>query len=307
MAGLGWGVTVRRTAALLSAPLSTLVLLAGCSAPAPPASAPTTSPSAAASTVSEPRFDALEQQFGARLGVFAVDTGSGRTVEHRADERFAFASTYKALAAAAVLDSGADLATQVSVTDLVDHSPVTERHVGGTMPLGEVAEAAVTVSDNTAGNLLFDQLGGPAGLEEDLRALGDIVTESAHQEPELNRWTPGAVDDTSSPRAFAGSLRAYAVGDALDAADRDVFTGWLRGNKTGAEQIRAGVPAGWVVGDKTGHAGRYGNQNDVGVVWPSGGRAPWVVVVFSDKPGLDDESDPALVARAAGLVVDALS
>ncbi len=131
MAGLGWGVTVRRTAALLSAPLSTLVLLAGCSAPAPPASAPTTSPSAAASTVSEPRFDALEQQFGARLGVFAVDTGSGRTVEHRADERFAFASTYKALAAAAVLDSGADLATQVSVTDLVDHSPVTERHVAG--------------------------------------------------------------------------------------------------------------------------------------------------------------------------------
>ncbi|MEW9264956.1 class A beta-lactamase [Kineococcus endophyticus] len=296
---------MRRTAALLSAPLSALVILAGCSEPAPPTSsapAPASSSSAPA-----PDFAALEQQSGARLGVFAVDTGSGRTVAHRADERFAFASTYKALAAAAVLDSGADLATQVPVTDLVDYSPVTQEHVGGTLSLGEVAEAAVTVSDNTAGNLLFDQLGGPAGFEADLRALGDTVTESARTEPGLNGWNPGEVDDTSSPRAFATDLQAYAVGDALDAADRDVFTGWLRGNTTGAEQIRAGVPAGWVVGDKTGHAGRYGNQNDVGVVWPSGGRAPWVVVVFSDKPGLDDESDPALVARATGLVVDALS
>ncbi|WP_380170037.1 class A beta-lactamase [Kineococcus sp. DHX-1] len=304
-------MTVRRTTTLLSAPLSAplsaLVLLAGCSDPAPPASAPSTRPSAASNTVSPPRFDALEQEFGARLGVFAVDTGSGRTVEHRADERFAFASTYKALAAAAVLDSGADLATRIPVTDLVDHSPVTGEHVGGTMSLGEVAEAAVTVSDNTAGNLLFDQLGGPTGFEADLRALGDTVTESARTEPGLNRWNPGEVDDTSSPRAFAADLRAYAVGETLDAADRDVFTGWLRGNTTGSEQIRAGVPTGWVVGDKTGHAGRYGNQNDVGVVWPSGGRAPWVVVVFSDRPGLDDESDPALVARAAGLVVDALS
>jgi beta-lactamase class A len=257
--------------------------------------------------VPDPGFSALEQEFGARLGVYAVDTGSGRTVAHRADERFAYASTYKALAAAAVLDSGADLATPVRITDLVDYSPLTERHVGGTMTLGEVAEAAVTVSDNTAGNLLFDQLGGPEGFEARLRALGDTVTESARTEPGLNRWNPGEVDDTSSPRAFAADLRAYAVGDALDADDRDVFTGWLRGGTTGAEQIRAGVPAGWVVGDKTGHAGRYGNQDDVGVVWPSGGRAPWVVVVFSDRPGLDDESDPALVARATGLVVDALS
>ncbi|MEZ0494352.1 class A beta-lactamase [Kineococcus sp. TBRC 1896] len=296
------------TAALLSLPVSAALLLTGCAAPAPPAPATSTTSSAAAtSTAPSPDFDALERQFGARLGVFAVDTGSGRTVAHRADERFAFASTYKALAAAAVLDSGADLTTQVPVTELVTYSPVTEQHVGGTMTLGDVAEAAVTVSDNTAGNLLLDQLGGPAGFEGDLRELGDTVTESEREEPELNRWAPGEVADTSSPRAFAGSLRAYAVGGALDPGDRDVFTGWLRGNTTGDEQIRAGVPAGWVVGDKTGHAGRYGNQNDVGVVWPSGGRAPWVVVVFSDRPGLDDESDPALVARATGLVVDALS
>ncbi len=239
-------VTVRRTTTLLSAPLSAplsaLVLLAGCSDPAPPASAPSTRPSAASNTVSPPRFDALEQEFGARLGVFAVDTGSGRTVEHRADERFAFASTYKALAAAAVLDSGADLATRIPVTDLVDHSPVTGEHVGGTMSLGEVAEAAVTVSDNTAGNLLFDQLGGPTGFEADLRALGDTVTESARTEPGLNRWNPGEVDDTSSPRAFAADLRAYAVGETLDAADRTSSPGGCGGTRPGRNRSVRGFP-----------------------------------------------------------------
>ncbi|MEZ0166912.1 class A beta-lactamase [Kineococcus sp. LSe6-4] len=289
--------------------LSCAVLLAGC-AGAPTAGPTSTPPAPTATTpapVPDPGFAALEEEFGARLGVFAVDTGSERTVAHRADERFAYASTYEALAAAAVLASGADLATRVPVTDLVPHSPVTGQHVGGTLTLGEVAAAAVTVNDNTAGNLLLDRLGGPAGFEEDLRELGDTVTESEREEPELNRWVPGEVADTSSPRAFAGSLRAYAVGDALDAGDRDVFTGWLRGNTTGDEQIRAGVRPGWVVGDKTGRAGRYGHQGDVGVVWPPGGGAPWVVAVFSDEPGPDDEPDPALVARATGLVVDALS
>lgn len=307
----------RRTAVLLLA-----ATLAGCSrpgradeapptppAPPTPASAgPSTSGSPVASpptAPADPGFAALEAEFDARLGVFALDTGTGRVVEHRADERFAFASTYKALAAAAVLASGADPGAVVtfSAADLVAHSPVTAPRVGRGMTLAEVAEAAITVSDNTAGNLLLERLGGPAGFERALRGLGDTVTEADREEPGLNDVAPGDGRDTTSPRAFGTLLRACALGDVLDPEDRARFTGWLRATTTGDERIRAGVPAGWVVGDKTGTAGVHGNQGDIAVLWPPGTGAPRVVALFSDRPGRDDEPDPALLARAAGLVV----
>ena len=292
------------------------VLLVGCTTPSPepaptakPSTMPSTMPGATSSpSPADPGFAGLEEEFGARLGVFALDTGSGRTLEHRADERFAFASTYKALAAAAVLASGADLDRVVtySTADLVAYSPVTEDHVATGMTLGDLTEAAITVSDNTAGNLLLDELGGPAGLQQDLRALGDDVTRADREEPGINDVRPDDPRDTTSPRAFGRDLQAYALGDALDPDDRAQLVEWLRRTTTGDDQIRAGVPPGWVVGDKTGHAGVYGNQNDVAVVWPAGGRAPWVLVVFSDRPEPDAESDDALVARAAGLVVGGL-
>jgi beta-lactamase class A len=285
------------------------VLLAGCTT-TPPEPAPTTQPSTKPTVTSspsptDPGFAALEQEFGARLGVFALDTGTGRTLEHRADERFAVASTYKVLAAAAVLDSGADLDRVVTypAADLVAYSPVTGDHVGTGMTLGDLAEAAITVIDNTAGNLLLDELGGPAGLERELRALGDDVTQADREEPGVNDVRPGDDRDTTSPRAFGRDLQAYALGDALEPDDRAQLVEWLQRTTTGDDQIRAGVPAGWVVGDKTGHAGVYGNQNDVAVIWPADGRAPWVLVVFSDRPEPDAESDDALIARAAGLVV----
>jgi beta-lactamase class A len=268
---------VRRRAVLLTA-----LVAAGCSTP-PPDTPPEDTPTQVPQTPPSPDFAALESEFDARRGVFAVDTGSGRTLEHRADERFAFASTYKALAAGAVLAAGADA------------------------ELRETARLAVTVSDNAAGNVLFDRLGGPQGFEQVLRGLGDTVTESDRTEPDLNDIAPGDVRDTTSPRAFAAVLQQFALGDVLNPDDRDVFLGWLRDNTTGDEQIRAGVPAGWVVGDKTGHAGVYGNQNDMAVVWPADGSGPWVVVVFSDRSEPDDESDVALIARAAGLVVTGLS
>ncbi|WP_328292177.1 class A beta-lactamase [Kineococcus sp. NBC_00420] len=288
------------------------VLLASCTTPPSPP-VPTTQPSTKPTVTSspsptDPGFAALEQEFGARLGIFALDTGTGRTLEHRADERFAFASTYKALAAAAVLDSGADLDRVVtySAADLVAYSPVTADHVATGMTLGDLAEAAITVSDNTAGNLLLDELGGPDGFERDLRALGDDVTQADREEPGVNDVRPGDERDTTSPRAFGRDLQAYALGDALEPDDRTQLAEWLQRTTTGDDQIRAGVPAGWVVGDKTGHAGVYGNQNDVAVLWPADGRAPWVLVVFSDRPEPDAASDDALIARAAGLVLTGL-
>jgi beta-lactamase class A len=299
-----------------------LAVLAGCSAgadrpAAPPAPAGPTAltPSAPASPVAEPgdataaaAFAQLERDFDARLGVHAVDTGSGRTLAHRADERFAYASTFKALAAAAVLDrttpAELDAVVPYTAADLAAYSPITERHTGTGLSLRALCDAAVRYSDNTAGNLLLAHLGGPAGLDAALAALGDDVTRVERTEPDLNEAVPGDDRDTTTPRAIAGDLRAYALGDALDADDRALLVGWLRANTTGAALIRAGVPAGWEVGDKTGN-GAYGTRNDIAVLWPPD-RAPIVLAVMSSRAEQDAEHDDALIARAAAVVVDAL-
>ncbi|MEU8390768.1 class A beta-lactamase [Micromonospora sp. NPDC048843] len=300
-------VSVRRLAIAVAA-AATLVSLVGCGSGDDATEARTT-PSPEATLASPPaadhEFRQLEEQFGARLGISAVDTGTGRTVEYRADERFAYASTWKALAAAEVLDGTTDAqldrVVRYSARDLVAHSPITEKHVGEGMSLRALADAAVRYSDNTAGNLLLRHLGGPAGFEAKLRALGDTVTDVARYETALNEATPGDRRDTSTPRALAGDLRAYTVGVALEPADRDVLRGWLRGNTTGAALVRAGVPAGWVVGDKTGTGG-YGTRNDIAVIWPPD-RAPIVLAVLSSRDTRDATPDDVLIAQATRVVV----
>ncbi|MEU4568194.1 class A beta-lactamase [Micromonospora sp. NPDC023956] len=277
--------------------------------PAPgPTSAAASTPTPAAGPVAGRAFGALEARFGARLGVYAVDTGSGATVAHRADERFGYASTFKALAAAALLDatSPAELDRVVRYTraDLLPHAPVTGRNVGTGMSLRDLAEAAVRYSDNTAANLILAELGGPAGFARHLQALGDRTTKPARTEPGLNEAAPGDDRDTSTPRALATDLRAYVLGDALDAADRALLTDWLRRNTTGDGLVRAGVPAGWAVGDKTGTGG-YGTRNDIAVLWPPGG-APIVLAVLSSRAAEDAEHDDALIAEATRAALDAL-
>ncbi len=285
------------------------VSLTACTSPtaAPPTGSPSASPSASPAATDR-AFRDLEARFDARLGVHAVDTGTGRTVAWRDGERFAYCSTFKALVAAELLDGTTDAeldeVVRYSADDLVTYSPVTEQHVGTGMTLRAVADAAVRFSDNTAANLMLDRLGGPAALAQELRGIGDTVTTPVRSETELNEATPGDRRDTSTPRAMAQSLRAYAVDDALDPADRAVLVGWLRGNTTGDALVRAGVPDGWVVGDKTGSGG-WGTRNDVAVVWPPG-RAPIVVAVMSSRDEEDAESDDALLARATEVVVATL-
>jgi len=291
-------------------------VLTGCSsareaiAPSPPPDQSTAAPvpsSAAADSSAD--LARLEERFGARLGVYAVDSGSGRAVAYRADERFAYASTYKALAVGVLLqrtsEAGLDEVVRYGQEDLVAGSPVSEQHVGTGMTLRELSDAAIRYSDNTAANLLLDELGGPQGLQAGLEAVGDDVTRVVREEPSLNEAVPGDDRDTSTPRALAEDLRVFAVGDALEVGDRALLVGWLRGNTTGAALVRAGVPAGWQVGDKTG-SGAYGTRNDLAVVEPPG-RAPLVLAVMTRRSEPDAEREDALVAAAAELVVRALT
>ncbi len=247
---------------------------------------------------------------GGRVGVYAVDTGTGRVVAHRADERFAYASTVKALAAAALLAAtppeALDEIVPYAAADVVDWSPVAQAHAGAGLPLRDLLAAAVEQSDNTAGNLVLARLGGPEGLRAALSAMGDDVTQPARTEPDLNRWTPGDPRDTSTPRALATDLAAYLLEGGLDDADRDLLVGWLTASTTGTGLVRAGVPQGWTVADKSGSAD-LGTRNDVAVVWPPD-REPIVLAIMTSREaaGAAAEPDDALVARAAEAVVDAL-
>lgn len=254
------------------------------------------------------KFIQLENEFNAQLGVYAIATGSNETIEYRPEERFAFTSTYKALAAAIVLQQNTmeELNGVITYTkdDLVPYSPITEKHVNTGMTLLELAEAAVRTSDNTAGNFLFKALGGPDGFEQALSKIGDNVTKADRYEPDLNEFTPGDTHDTSTPKALASDLQALAVGDFLSGDKRERFTNWLQGNATGDTLIRAGAPEGWEVGDKSG-AGSYGTRNDIAVVWPPN-KEPIVIAIMSRHDVEDAKYDDALIEEAAAVALNAL-
>ncbi|KPC60545.1 class A beta-lactamase [Streptomyces chattanoogensis] len=291
----------------------TIVPLAACGQGG---SAASSSPSAAAArptVAGQPfagEFKKLERKFDARLGVYAVDTGTGREVAYNDGERFAHASTFKALAAGAVLSkyapSGMGKVIKYSKSDLVENSPITEKHVETGMTLRELCDAAVRFSDNTAGNLLFDALGGPKGLDAALARIGDDTTRMERREPELNRWAPGEQRDTSTPRALAKDLRAFVLGNLLGKGERAQLTKWLRTNTTGGELIRAGMPKDWKVGDKTGAGSTYGTRNDIAVVWRPH-AAPIVVAILSNRSKAGAHYDNKLIAEAASVVADRLS
>lgn len=231
------------------------------------------------------RFAALEAASGGRLGVQVRDTGTAATFGYRADERFPLCSTFKLLAAGAVLarvDAGAEsLERRIAYgpADLVEYSPATQPRLGeGAMALGALCEAAITLSDNTAANLILATLGGPPGLTRSLRTLGDSVTRLDRTEPTLNEALPGDPRDTTTPAAMLATTEALTLGTALTPASRAILVGWLRANRTGDTRLRAQLPEGWRVGDKTG-SGERGTANDVGLLWPPDG-APILVAVY---------------------------
>ncbi|MGW2665380.1 class A beta-lactamase [Nocardia tengchongensis] len=243
----------------------------------------------------------LEQQHGARAGVFVTDTGTGRTVGYRQDERFTFNSTFKGLACGALLRAHPlqtgffDQVIHFTADKLVSASPVTSTRVDTGMTVTELCDAAITRSDNTAGNQILELLGGPPALNDFLRGLGDQTTHMDRWEPDINTNIPGDDRDTSTPAALAEDYRRLVLGDVLAQPERTRLTAWLLANTTGDARIRAGLPADWKTGDKTG-SGDYGTANDVAVTWPAGGAAPLVIVVLTAKPDKAAEYDNPLVA-----------
>ena len=250
----------------------------------------------------------LESESGGRLGVCVLETATGARHIHRGDERFPMCSTFKALAAAAILarvDAGKEqLARRITfdASALVTYSPVTEKRAGGDgMTLAEICDAAVTLSDNTAANLLLASIGGPQGLTAFARGLGDEVTRLDRNEPSLNEALPDDPRDTTTPNAMASTLRTLILGTtALSAASREQLTAWLIANKTGDTRLRAGLAKDWRVGDKTG-SGARGTANDIAVIWPPN-KSPIVITAYLTGATVSTAQQNATLASVARAV-----
>ena len=252
----------------------------------------------------------IERKVGGRLGVFALDVLSGRALTRRASERFPMCSTFKAMAVAALLkrvDSGQerlDRFIRYGEADLLSYAPVSKAHLAqGGMTLADICAAAIEYSDNTAANAILAAIGGPAGWTRFVRSLGDARSRLDRNEPTLNTAIPGDPRDTAVPVAMAGDLRRVLIGDALSPASRERLTGWMVDCKTGMARLRAGLPRGWRIADKTG-SGENATSNDIAVAWSP--RGPIVIICYlTGATAATGDARDAAIADVGRMVAEA--
>ena len=255
-------------------------------------------------------LSALEKRVGGRLGVAMLHTGSGAVAGHRMRERFAMCSTFKLPLTAAILrqvDQGRlqlDQWVPFGAADMLSHAPVTSQHVArGGMVLHDLARAAQVESDNPAANLLLPMIGGTSGFTSLMRASNDAVTRLDRMEPHLNFVAGDDIRDTTTPQSMARTAALYLTQHWLSPASTRRLAGWMEDTTTGVKRLRAGWPADWRAGDKTGTAmadGMADKYNDVAVAWPKG-RPPLVVTAYYEAPvshgGKIRDEDQAVLAE----------
>ncbi|WP_163826519.1 class A beta-lactamase [Proteus vulgaris] len=257
------------------------------------------------STIEE-QLSTLEKNSQGRLGVALINTKDNSQITYRGDERFAMASTSKVMAVAAVLKESEkqagllDKHMTIKKTDLVTYSPITEKHLATGMTLAQLSAATLQYSDNTAMNKILDYLGGPSKVTQFARSINDVTYRLDRKEPELNTAIHGDPRDTTSPLTMATSLQLLTLGDALGQYQRQQLITWLKGNTTGDQSIKAGLPNNWVVGDKTG-SGDYGTTNDIAIIWPEN-QAPLILVVYFTQQKQNAKPRKDIIVKATEIV-----
>ncbi|WP_174847621.1 class A beta-lactamase BlaA [Yersinia artesiana] len=253
----------------------------------------------------------LEQSAHGRLGIAMINTANGSKILYRGSQRFPFCSTFKFMLAAAVLGQSQSQPNLLNKhinyheSDLLSYAPITRKNLAHGMTVSELCAATIQYSDNTAANLLIKELGGLAAVNQFARSIGDQMFRLDRWEPDLNSALPNDPRDTTTPAAMAASMNKLVLGDALLPAQRSQLAVWLKGNTTGDATIRAGAPADWIVGDKTG-SGDYGTTNDIAVIWPPKG-APIVLVVYFTQREKDAKPRRDVLASATKIIWSQIS
>ncbi len=254
-------------------------------------------------------LSALESRAGGRIGLCAID--GGNRVAWRPSERFAFCSTFKLFLAAATLErvqrgeERLDRQIPIKTADMVPHAPVTKPAVGGTLPIEALCKATVEISDNPAANILVREMGGLDAWRDWYRSIGDQVTRVDRYEVALNSADPNDHRDTTTPEQYAANLRAVLLGGRLSPGHLALLERWIVDTPTGAGRIKAGVPAGYRVGHKTG-TGARGTHNDIGIVWPPAGRPILLAVFLTGAVTAKPEARDAAMAEATRMAMAAL-
>ncbi|ESR24527.1 class A beta-lactamase [Lutibaculum baratangense] len=282
---------------LYSLPLAALALAAGLI-------------SARAETVVE-AAERLETELGGRIGVVLREQDGALVATYRADERFPLGSTFKVLACGALLarvDAGEDdldRMIEYGREELVTYSPVTEKHAGQGMTLRDLCHATITLSDNTAGNLVLESIGGPEGLTEFLRQAGDEVTRLDRWETELNEGRPGDPRDTTSPEAILATLERLLFGELLSPSSRRQLEDWMIADQVADALIRSSLPDDWNIGDKTGAGGR-GTRAIVAVIRPPE-SSPWLAAIYLTGNEADLDTRNRVVAEIGAVMIDTIA
>jgi beta-lactamase class A len=244
----------------------------------------------------------IEGEADGTLGVEILDTVTGRSVGINQDARFGHASSFKFSLAALLLQRhaagtiDADRRVTWSAAELMHVSPFTTERLAEGATLRELARATQTTSDNAAANVLMRELGGPAALIAFWRSLGDEVSRIDRYEPAMNLVPTGEFRDTTTPAAMARTVARIVYGDALPEAERAELKGWMVETETGARRVRAGLPEGWVAGDKTGTSGLVGpaeyNYIDIGFAEGPKGEPPITFACYLRARQSEDDMLP---------------
>jgi beta-lactamase class A len=249
-------------------------------------------------------FTEIERGHSCRIGVFAHDLQSGRSVAYNADDPFLMCSTFKLALAMLVLtrvDRGQEqLSGMLPFTahDIITYSPALEPYPnGGALSIEALLASMIDKSDNGAANLLLRAAGGPPAVTRFVRALGIAPFRLDRNEPGVNLPAPGDLRDTASPRAMVTLATRLVRDTVLAPASNARLIGWLRGSTTGKARVRSVTPASFIVGDKTG-TGDY-NANDLAILWRRDGGSPIVIGVYVAQLTARSPFNPIVAAAAA--------
>lgn len=248
----------------------------------------------------------LEKDFDGKIGVYAINTSNNQIIEYRSSERFPVQSTLKLIGVSALLKKYQNKNSlhemiHYSKNDLMFWRPVTGKNVKTGMTLEALSEAAISYSDNPAMNIIMKKLGGPKAITVFAKSIGNQSFNIEHYEGDLNS-NPAEIKDTATPKDMAISVQKLTLGNSLGASERAQLITWMRNDTVGYKRIRAGVPIGWVVADKTG-SGDFGIANDIGILW-SPLCKPLVVAIYTVGNKKDAKKRDDIVASTTSIIMD---
>ena len=232
----------------------------------------------------------LEQKIEGQIGVAVIDTQSSTEWSYHGDDRFPMMSTFKTLACTNVLydveKNKLNMSQKITVTKagLINWNPITQHFVGGNMSLKSVCGATMLMSDNYAANLALEQVGGPEGVNQFLRSIGDKATRLDHYEPKLNYVEKNAINDTTTPLAMLRTLQKLLLGNVLNSESKEQLKFWMTNNMVSDGLARSVLPENWAIADRSG-GGVNNSRTLTAMIW-SKERKPIFIGIFiaNSKP-----------------------